>query len=88
MTLSLPLRGKQLKGSIPLTPSFFGIYFNLIRSSRNWGMPERRGWKHEKLEPPRAIVCFYEDFNRAIFFTIDFLPDIPALSNPEGIEGH
>jgi hypothetical protein len=30
-------------------------------------MPERRGRKHEKLEPPRAIVCFYEDFNRAAF---------------------
>jgi hypothetical protein len=36
-------------------------------------MPERRGRKHEKLEPPRAIVCFYEDFNRAeiICFYID-----------------
>jgi hypothetical protein len=31
------------------------------------GMPERRGRKHEKLEPPRAIVCFYEDFYKAIF---------------------
>jgi hypothetical protein len=30
------------------------------------GMPERRGRKHEKLEPPRAIVCFYEDFDRAL----------------------
>ena len=28
-------------------------------------MPERRGRKHEMLEPPRAIVCFYEGFNKA-----------------------
>jgi hypothetical protein len=66
MTPSLPQRGKQPMGSIPLTPSFFGICFNLIRSYRNRGFPERRGWKHEKLGPPRAIVCFHEDFNRAV----------------------
>jgi hypothetical protein len=48
-----------------MTPSCIGIYFKIVRSFRNWGMPEWRGRKHEKLEPPRAIVCFYEDFNRA-----------------------
>ena len=37
MTPSLPQRGKQPKGGIPLTPSFFGIYFNLIRGYRNKG---------------------------------------------------
>ena len=65
MTPSLPQRGKQPKGGIPLTPSFFGIYFNHIIVIAIRGLPERRGRKHEKLEPPRAIVCFYEDFNRA-----------------------
>jgi hypothetical protein len=49
-----------------MTPSFFGICFNLIRSYRNRGFPERRGRKHEKLVPQRAIVCLYEDFNRAV----------------------
>ena len=37
VTPSLPQRGKQPKGSIPLTPSFFGVFFNLIRSYRNRG---------------------------------------------------
>jgi hypothetical protein len=37
MTPSLLQRGNQPKGSIPLTPSFFRIYFNLIRSYRNSG---------------------------------------------------
>jgi hypothetical protein len=37
MTPTLPQGGKQSKGSIPLTPSFFGIYFNLVRSYRNRG---------------------------------------------------
>jgi hypothetical protein len=31
-------------------------------------MPEQRGQNHEKVEPPRAFVCFYEDFNRAELF--------------------
>ena len=30
-----------------------------------WGMPERRGRKHDVLEPPKAIDCFFEDFNKA-----------------------
>jgi hypothetical protein len=37
MTPTLPQGGKQSKGSNPLTPSFFGIYFNLVRSYRNKG---------------------------------------------------
>jgi len=35
MTPSLPQREKQPKEGIPMTPSFFRIYFNLIRSYRN-----------------------------------------------------
>jgi hypothetical protein len=68
MTPSLPQRGKQPKGSIPLTPSFFGVYFNLIRNYRNRGMPKRRGKKHEKLEPPRAIVYFFVRVSTKPFF--------------------
>ena len=37
ITPSLPQRGKQPKGSIPLTPSFLGVYSNLIWSYRNGG---------------------------------------------------
>jgi hypothetical protein len=45
-------------------------------------MPERQGRKHEKVEPPRAIVCFYEDFNRAFFkknYQKDFFEKIILL---------
>ena len=31
-------------------------------------MPGRRKRKHEMLEPPREIVCFSGNFNRADFF--------------------
>jgi hypothetical protein len=65
MTPSLSRRRKQPKGGISLTPSFYGIYFNLIGVIATGRMPGRRGRKHEELEPPGAIVCFYEDFNRA-----------------------
>jgi hypothetical protein len=41
------------------------------------GMPERPGWKHEKPEPPGAIVCFSEDLNRADF--LSFYEDQPGL---------
>jgi len=66
MTPSLPQRGKQPKGSIPLTPLFFLGYISILSGViAIGGMPGRRGRKHEKLEPPRAIVCFYEDFYKA-----------------------
>jgi hypothetical protein len=48
-----------------MTPLFSGYISTLSGVIAIGGMPERRGRKHEKLEPPRAIVCFYEDFNRA-----------------------
>jgi hypothetical protein len=38
-----PQRGKQPKGSISLTPSFFRIYFTLIRSFRNRGAARAEG---------------------------------------------
>ena len=65
MTPSLSQSGKQPKGSIPLTPFFSGYISTLSGVFAIGGMPERWGRKHEKLDPPRAIVCFYEDFNRA-----------------------
>ena len=37
MTPYLSQRGKQSRGSIPVTPLFFRINFNLIRSYRNRG---------------------------------------------------
>jgi hypothetical protein len=84
-----PQEREAAQGEHPPDPLFFLGYVSTSSGVLAiGGMPERRGRKHEKQEPPRAIVCFNEDFNRAIFFTIDFLPAIPALSNPEGIEGH
>jgi hypothetical protein len=72
MTPSLPQRGKQPKGSIPFDPLFFSGYISTLSGViAIGGMPERRGRKHENLEPPGAIVCFSEDFNRAkipVFF--------------------
>jgi hypothetical protein len=65
MTHALPQRGEQPKGSIPLTPSFAGYILTLSGVIAIGGMPERRERKHEKLETPRAIVCFYENINRA-----------------------
>ena len=67
VTPSLPQWGRQHAGSIPLTPSFSEYFFNLISGYRNRGMPERRGRKHCVLEPPRAIDCFYEGFNKAVY---------------------
>jgi hypothetical protein len=65
ITPALPQRGKQPKGSIPLIPSFAGYISTLSGVIVTGGMPERRGQKHEKLETPGAIVCFYENINRA-----------------------
>jgi hypothetical protein len=49
-----------------LTPSFFGVLFSTLSEIvAIWGMPGRRGRKHDVLEPPRAIDCFYDVFNKA-----------------------
>jgi hypothetical protein len=61
-----PPEGEAAQGGLPLDPLFFRDIFQPYQElSQIRGMPERLGRKHEKLEPPRAIVCFYEDFNRA-----------------------
>jgi hypothetical protein len=65
MTPTSPQRGKQPMGSIPLNPSFLGFILTLSEVFAIGMIPEWRVWKHENLEPPRAIVCFYEDFNGA-----------------------
>ena len=51
---SLPKRGRQLKGSTTLPP-FRGIFINQSRRAIAFqGMPERRGRKHDVLEPPKS----------------------------------
>jgi hypothetical protein len=61
-----PPEGEATQGEHPLDPLFFSGYISTLSGVIAIGeMPKRRGRKHEKLEPPRAIVCFYEDFNRA-----------------------
>jgi hypothetical protein len=63
-----PPEGEAAQGEHPLDPLFFLGYISTLSGViAIGGMPERRGRKHEKLEPPRAIVCFYEDFNRTNF---------------------
>jgi hypothetical protein len=61
-----PPEGEAVQGGHPLDPLFFSGYISTLSGViAIGGMPERRGRKHEKVEPPRAIVYFYEDFNRA-----------------------
>jgi hypothetical protein len=43
VTPSLPQRGKQPKGSIPLTPPFVGVLINLSKISLYWGCPSGGG---------------------------------------------
>jgi len=58
--------GKAAQGGHPPDPLFFLGYISTLSGViAIRGLPERRERKHEKLEPQRAIVCFYEDFNRA-----------------------
>jgi hypothetical protein len=61
--LSLP-EGEAAQGKHPLDSLFFQDISTLSGVITIRGIPERRGWKHEKLEPPRATGCLYEDFNR------------------------
>jgi hypothetical protein len=61
-----PMEGEAVQGEHPLDPLFFFGYISTLSGViATGGMPGRRGRKYEKLEPPGAIVCFYEDFNRA-----------------------
>ena len=62
-----PPEGEAAQGGHPPDPLFFSGYISTLSGViTTGGMPGRRGRKHEKVEPPRTIVCFYEDFNRAI----------------------
>jgi len=47
VTTSLPQRGRQPKGSIPLTPSSFLI--NLLTAIATLGDARAAGWKHDVL---------------------------------------
>jgi hypothetical protein len=60
-----PPEGEVTQGEHPLTPILSGFFINLLMIIAIWGMPERRGRKDDVLEPPRAIDCFLEDFNKA-----------------------
>ena len=51
---SLPQRGKQPKGSILLPPLLSGFFINLLMIIAIWGMPERRGWKHDVQRAPKS----------------------------------
>jgi hypothetical protein len=66
VTPSLPRRGRQHAGSIPLPPLLSEIIFNLLRSYRNRGDDESGGGGSTTgKEPKRAVDCFYAGFNRA-----------------------
>jgi hypothetical protein len=49
-------------------------------------MPERRGLKDEMLEPPRAIVCFYEGFNKALISQNTINVAAPKQGAPAAIQ--
>jgi hypothetical protein len=71
VTPSLPYRRRKPKGNIPLDPSFFGVIFStfsgviaILGDARAAG-----GEARCKKEPPGAIDCCYEGFNKAFFGT-------------------
>jgi hypothetical protein len=67
MTPYLPRMGKQPKGSIPLTPSYCGVYFKVTGFYRNRGMPKRRGRTHEKQKPQERLFIFERISTKPIF---------------------
>jgi hypothetical protein len=63
-----PPKGRQPKRRIPLTSSFSEYYFQPSRGFIAIGRcPIGGGGSTMYKEPPRTIVCFFEDFNKAIF---------------------
>ena len=55
VTPSLPQRGRQPKGSIPLTPSFFkSIIFNVISDYRNMGDAQAAGTEAQRAGAPKS----------------------------------
>jgi hypothetical protein len=79
--------GEAAQGEHPIDPLFSGYISTLSGVIAKGGIPERRGRAHEKLEPPKAIVCFYEDFNRARFCLPQVRVDIQAFLKPERFFG-
>ena len=67
MTPFLPQRGKQPRGSIPLTPCFVGVFHQPSDSYRTmWGCPGGGGSKHDvKKSPQERMLVPLWDFNRA-----------------------
>ncbi len=50
-----PKKGEATQGEHLLDPHVRGIFINLPGAVTFWGMPWRRGRKHDVLEPPGAI---------------------------------
>jgi hypothetical protein len=50
-----PPEGRATPGEIPLT-SFPGYFYQSSEGCRIWGMPWRRGRRHDVPEPLRAII--------------------------------
>jgi hypothetical protein len=67
-------------------PSFNEVLINLSVAYRSWGMPERRGWKHDVLKPPRAIDCFKEGLNETAKSYSRFFPHGFFMEVGQGIE--
>ncbi len=67
VTPSLPQRGKQPKGSAPLTPFFSGIFslnfsINLIQSCRNMGDAHAAGVEAQKRRNPQERKILEKSF--------------------------
>jgi hypothetical protein len=52
------------------------------------GCPSGGGGSMKSWSPQERLFVFMRISTEPFFFTIDFLSAIPALSNPEGLEGH
>jgi hypothetical protein len=73
--------GKQSKGSIPLTPSYCGVYFKVTGFYRNRGMPKRRGRTHEKQKPQERLFIFERISTKPIFLKNAFFNSSFFLSS-------
>jgi hypothetical protein len=62
-----PPEGEASQGEHPLTP-YFVSYLRSSQVIAMWGVPERRGKKHELRETPRATPQFPQGFPQSLFF--------------------
>ena len=63
VTTSLPQKGRQPNGCIPLTPPVCNLV-NLMRGNRNMGDDQAAGAEVRLKAPKSAMIYFYKVFSR------------------------